>query len=89
MIRETIVISNRLGLHARASAKLTKLAGSFGCEIFLGRNGRRVNAKSIMGVMMLAAGLGSEIEIEVDGPDEHAAMAALRGLIDDKFGEGQ
>jgi phosphocarrier protein len=89
MIRETIVISNRLGLHARASAKLTKLAGSFGSEIFLSRNGRRVNAKSIMGVMMLAAGMGSEIEIEVDGPDEPAAMTALRALIDDKFGEGQ
>ena len=89
MIRETIVISNRLGLHARASAKLTKLAGSFGSEILLSRNGRRVNAKSIMGVMMLAAGMGSEIEIEVDGPDEPAAMTALRALIDDKFGEGQ
>jgi phosphocarrier protein HPr len=89
MIRETTVISNKLGLHARASAKLTKLAGSFRSEIFLSRNGRRVNAKSIMGVMMLAAGLGSEIEIEVDGPDEQAAMAALRALINDKFGEGQ
>jgi phosphocarrier protein len=89
MIRETTVISNKLGLHARASAKLTKLAGSFRSEIFLSRNGRRVNAKSIMGVMMLAAGLGSEIEIEVDGPDEQAAMTALRALINDKFGEGQ
>ena len=89
MIRETTIISNKLGLHARASAKLTKLAGSFRSEIFLSRNGRRVNAKSIMGVMMLAAGLGSEIEIEVDGPDEQAAMAALRALINDKFGEGQ
>ena len=88
MIRQTTVISNRLGLHARASAKLTKLAGSFRSEVFLSRNGRRVNAKSIMGVMMLAAGLGSEVEIEVDGPDEQAAMAALRALIDDKFGEG-
>ena len=88
MIRQTTVISNRLGLHARASAKLTKLAGSFRSEVFLSRNGRRVNAKSIMGVMMLAAGLGSEIEIEVDGADEQAAMAALRALIDDKFGEG-
>ena len=89
MIRATTVISNRLGLHARASAKLTKLAGSFRSEIFLSRNGRRVNAKSIMGVMMLAAGLGSEVEIEVDGPDEQAALTALRALIDDKFGEGQ
>jgi len=89
MIRATTIISNRLGLHARASAKLTKLAGSFRSEIFLSRNGRRVNAKSIMGVMMLAAGLGSEVEIEVDGPDEQAALAALRALIDDKFGEGQ
>ena len=89
MIRATTFISNRLGLHARASAKLTKLAGSFRSEIFLSRNGRRVNAKSIMGVMMLAAGLGSEVEIEVDGPDEQAALTALRALIDDKFGEGQ
>ena len=89
MIRATTIISNRLGLHARASAKLTKLAGSFRSEIFLSRNGRRVNDKSIMGVMMLAAGLGSEVEIEVDGPDEQAALAALRALIDDKFGEGQ
>ena len=88
MIRETIVISNRLGLHARASAKLTKLAGTFRSEVFLTRNDRRVNAKSIMGVMMLAAGLGSEIGIEIDGPDELAAMTALRALIDDKFGEG-
>jgi phosphocarrier protein len=88
MIRETIVISNRLGLHARASAKLTKLAGTFRSEVFLSRNDRRVNAKSIMGVMMLAAGLGSEIGIEIDGPDELAAMTALRALIDDKFGEG-
>jgi len=90
MIRATVKINNKLGLHARASAKLSKLAGSFGCEIFLSRNGRRVNAKSIMGVMMLAAGLGSEIEIETDGADdEAAAMAALQELIADKFGEGQ
>ena len=89
MIKSTISISNKLGLHARASAKLTKLAGSFVSDVFLSRNGRRVNAKSIMGVMMLAAGLGSEIEIEVDGPDEQAAMDALRALIDAKFGEGQ
>ena len=89
MIRATVKINNKLGLHARASAKLSKLAGSFGCEIFLSRNGRRVNAKSIMGVMMLAAGIGSEIEIETDGEDEAAAMAALSALIDDKFGEGE
>jgi phosphocarrier protein HPr len=89
MIKSSISISNKLGLHARASAKLTKLAGSFASDVFLSRNGRRVNAKSIMGVMMLAAGLGSEIEIEVDGEDEQAAMAALRALIDGKFGEGQ
>ena len=89
MIRATVKINNKLGLHARASAKLSKLAGSFGCEIFLSRSGRRVNAKSIMGVMMLAAGLGSEIEIETHGADEAAAMAALQELIADKFGEGQ
>ena len=67
MIKNTLTISNKLGLHARASAKLTKLAGSFKAEVFMSRNGRRVNAKSIMGVMMLAAGLGSEVEVEVDG----------------------
>lgn len=89
MIKTRITISNKLGLHARASAKLTKLAGSFRSEVFLSRNGRRVNAKSIMGVMMLAAGLGSEIEIETDGEDEQTAMEELRGLIDAKFGEGQ
>ena len=88
MIRSTITISNKLGLHARASAKLTKLAGSFPCDIFISRNGRRVNAKSIMGVMMLAAGLGSEIQIETSGAREQEAMDALRALIDDKFGEG-
>jgi phosphocarrier protein HPr len=89
MIKSSITISNKLGLHARASAKLTKLAGSFASEIFLSRNGRRVNAKSIMGVMMLAAGIGSEVEIEADGADEAAAMAALRALVDGKFGEGE
>ena len=89
MIQTRIQISNKLGLHARASAKLTKLAGSFQSEVFLSRNGRRVNAKSIMGVMMLAAGLGSEIEIETSGADEQAAMDALRVLIDGKFGEGE
>jgi phosphocarrier protein HPr len=82
-------ISNRLGLHARASAKLTKLAGGFKAELHLSRNGRRVNAKSIMGVMMLAAGLGSEVELEADGPDEDQAIDALSALVNDKFGEGQ
>jgi len=89
MIRRTVTISNKLGLHARASAKLTKLAGGFQCEVFMSRNGRRVNAKSIMGVMMLAAGLGSEVEIETEGADEVPAMDALVALINDKFGEGQ
>ncbi len=89
MIQSTITISNKLGLHARASAKLTKLVGGFTCDVHLSRNGRRVNAKSIMGVMMLAAGLGSEIGIETDGPDERQAMDAIRALIDGKFGEGQ
>ena len=89
MITSTITISNKLGLHARASAKLTKLAGSFKSDIHLSRNSRRVNAKSIMGVMMLAAGLGSDVGIEVDGEDEAQAMQALRALIDDRFGEGE
>jgi phosphocarrier protein len=88
MIKSTITISNRLGLHARASAKLTKLAGGFACDIHLSRGSRRVNAKRIMGVMMLAAGMGAEVEIEVDGADEQAALAALRALIDAKFDEG-
>ncbi|MFN9745053.1 MAG: HPr family phosphocarrier protein [Betaproteobacteria bacterium] len=87
MIQSSITISNKLGLHARASAKLTKLAGSFRSEIHLSRNGRRVNAKSIMGVMMLAAGLGASVDLEVDGADEAEAMAALRALIDGRFGE--
>jgi phosphocarrier protein len=89
MIRSTATISNKLGLHARASAKLTKLAGSFQCEVHMSRNGRRINAKSIMGVMMLAAGLGSTVELETDGPREQEAMDALVALIHDKFGEGQ
>ena len=89
MIRTTLVISNRLGLHARASAKLTKLASSFQCEVFMTRNGRRVNAKSIMGIMMLAAGLGSEVELETEGQDEQAASDAITALVNDKFGEGQ
>ncbi len=89
MIKTTATISNKLGLHARASAKLTKLAGSFKCDVHLSRGERRINAKSIMGVMMLAAGLGSEVVIETDGPDEQAAADALLALINDKFGEGQ
>ena len=89
MITSTLIISNKLGLHARASAKLTKLAGSFKCEVFMSRNSRRVNAKSIMGVMMLAAGLGSQVELETEGPDEQAAQQAITALVNDKFGEGQ
>ena len=89
MIKTQIQISNKLGLHALASAKLTKMAAGFQSEVHLSRNERKVNAKSIMGVMMLAAGMGSQIEIEVDGADEQVAMAALRGLIDNKFGEGE
>jgi len=89
MIKANLVISNKLGLHARASAKLSKLAGSFRSEVYLSRNERRVNAKSIMGVMMLAAGQGSALEIETDGVDEQAAMDALRELVDGRFGEGQ
>ncbi len=89
MIKASISISNKLGLHARASAKLTKLAGGFQSDVFMSRNARRVNAKSIMGVMMLAAGVGSEVEIETTGPDEQAAMNALLALIGDKFGEGE
>ena len=89
MIKTTTTISNKLGLHARASAKLTKLAGSFPCDVFLSRGERRVNAKSIMGVMMLAAGIGSVVQIETEGEREQEAMDALLGLINDKFGEGQ
>jgi phosphocarrier protein HPr len=89
MIKTTATISNKLGLHARASAKLTKLASQFACDVWMSRQHRRINAKSIMGVMMLAAGLGAEVEIETDGADEEAAMQALIALIDDKFGEGE
>jgi phosphocarrier protein len=89
MIKASISISNKLGLHARASAKLTKLAGGFQSDVFMSRNDRRINAKSIMGVMMLAAGIGSTVELEVSGPDEQAAMDAITALINDKFGEGQ
>ena len=89
MIREQVTISNRLGLHARASAKLTKLASGCRCDVWLERGGRRVNAKSIMGVMMLAAGLGSTVTVETEGSDEREAMTALLALFDDKFGEGE
>jgi phosphocarrier protein len=82
-------IVNKLGLHARAAAKLTHLASGFQCEIWISRSGRRVNAKSIMGVMMLAAGIGSDVELEAEGPDERAATDALSALFADKFGEGQ
>ena len=89
MIKTTVTISNRLGLHARASAKLTKIAGSHSCEVWMSRGERRINAKSIMGVMMLAAGIGSTVDIETNGPDEQAAMDAIVALINDKFGEGE
>ncbi len=89
MIRNTTTISNKLGLHARASAKLTKLAGSFPCEVWMSRGERRVNAKSIMGVMMLAAAIGSEVVLETEGEREQEAMDALLALIADKFGEGE
>ena len=84
-----MTISNKLGLHARASAKLTKLAGSFPCEVWLSRGDRRVNAKSIMGVMMLAAGLGVTVEIETIGEREQEALDAIVALMNDKFGEGE
>ncbi|MEY4729141.1 MAG: hypothetical protein RL020_299 [Pseudomonadota bacterium] len=89
MLKQEIEIINKLGLHARASAKITQLAAQYKCHINLIRNARKVNAKSIMGVMMLAASKGSKIEIETDGEDEQAAIDALRKLINDKFGEGE
>ena len=89
MIKISINISNKLGLHARASAKLTKLAGAFPCEVWIAKGERRVNAKSIMGVMMLAAGIGTSIEVETQGEREQEAMDALLALINDKFGEGE
>ena len=89
MIKTTTTISNKIGLHARASAKLTKLAGSFPCEVWIAKGERRVNAKSIMGVMMLAAGLGSTVTLETDGAREQEAMDALLALMADKFGEGE
>ena len=88
-MQQDALIINKLGLHARASAKLTQLAGSFKCEVMLSRNNRRVNAKSIMGVMMLAAAKGTTITIETLGEDEEAAMQALLALINDYFGEGE
>ena len=89
MPRQDANIINKLGLHARASAKLTQTASAYACDVWLERNGRRVNAKSIMGVMMLAAGMGTTVEIETDGPQEQQAMDALLALINDKFGEGE
>ncbi|MDM0115612.1 HPr family phosphocarrier protein [Variovorax sp. J22R133] len=89
MIKTSVTISNKLGLHARASAKLTKIAGSFPCEVWISRGDRRVNAKSIMGVMMLAAGMGVTVDIETNGDQEQQAMDALVTLMNDKFGEGE
>jgi phosphocarrier protein len=89
MMKRSITISNKLGLHARASAKLTQTASRFTSAVWIARAGRRVNAKSIMGVMMLAAGLGSTVEVETDGPDEEAALAAVETLFAEKFGEGE
>jgi phosphocarrier protein len=84
-----LLIANKLGLHARASAKLTQVASGFQSEVWLSRNGRRVNAKSIMGVMMLAAGKGATVMVETEGADAEAALAAVRSLVADRFGEGE
>lgn len=89
MIKESIQIINNLGLHARASTKFTQTASQFKSEVWVEKNGRRVNAKSIMGVMMLAAAKGSTIDIEASGEDEAAALAALKALVNDYFGEGE
>lgn len=89
MLSTETEIVNKLGLHARASAKLTQMAGKYKCEIWMAKGARRVNAKSIMGVMMLAAGKGSKVTVETDGPDEQEAMKVLLELIADKFGEGE
>ena len=89
MIKKNVTITNKLGLHARASAKLTAMASKYQSGVWISRNGRRVNAKSIMGVMMLAAGLGATIELEAEGPDEEAAMSTIEALFHDKFGEGE
>jgi len=89
MLQREVEIVNKLGLHARASAKLTQVAGQFQADVWLSRNGRRVNAKSIMGVMMLAAAKGSILLVETDGPDETDAMRAIQELVADRFGEGE
>lgn len=89
MIHSSTTIINKLGLHARASAKLSKLAGSFPCEIWISKGERRVNAKSIMGVMMLAAGVDSEVVVDTDGEREQEAMQAILALIVDRFGEAE
>jgi phosphocarrier protein HPr len=89
MQKKSIRVVNKLGLHARASAKLTQAAGKFSSQVWISRESRRVNAKSIMGVMMLAAGLGSTVEIETEGDDEVAALEAVERLFADKFGEGE
>ena len=89
MLKEDIKIINKLGLHARASSKLTQTASQFVSDIWIEKNGRKVNAKSIMGVMMLAAAMGSFITLETNGADEQAAMSALQALINDYFGEGE
>ena len=89
MPSKDVEIINKLGLHARASAKLTQLASGFQCDIWLSRSGRRVNAKSIMGVMMLAAGKGTSVLVEAEGADAEQALAAILKLVSDKFGEGE
>jgi phosphocarrier protein len=89
MPKAEVEIVNKLGLHARASAKLTQLAGSFPCEVWMERNGRRINAKSIMGVMMLAAGKGAKVTVDCEGERAEEALSALSALIADKFGEGE
>lgn len=89
MAQLEIVVSNKLGLHARAAAKLTQLAGQFSGEIFIAKGAQRVNAKSIMGVMMLAAGIGSTVKLEASGGDAEQALQAIQALFDDKFDEGQ
>ena len=89
MPEREVEIVNKLGLHARASAKFTQTAGQFQSDVWLSRNGRRVNGKSIMGVMMLAAARGTTVRLETEGPDAQAALDALVALIEDKFGEGE
>ncbi len=89
MLQQDIEVTNKLGLHARASAKLTQLAGQFKSDIWISRNGRRVNAKSIMGVMMLAAAKGTTVNLEISGEDEAQAIQSIAALFTDKFGEGE